>query len=56
MHDTLRDALAVLVGQLLDQLVVLHQQRATRAGAQGILVVRNRVASTGGEGWLLAHA
>ena len=32
VHHALGDALAVLVGELLEQLVVLHQHRAARAG------------------------
>jgi hypothetical protein len=32
VDDALGNALAVLVRQLLDQLVILQQQRATRAG------------------------
>jgi hypothetical protein len=39
MDHALRNALAVLVGQLLDQLVILQQQRAARAGGDAVLVV-----------------
>ena len=56
MHHALGDALAVQVRQLLDQLVVLHQQRAARAGGQRILVVRHRGTGVGGQGLaILAH-
>jgi len=37
-----------LVRQLLDELVILHQQRAERAGGQRVLVVGN--GRTGGGG------
>ncbi|MCY1423442.1 hypothetical protein D9M71_391530 [compost metagenome] len=56
MHDALGNALAVLMGQLLDQVVVLEQQRPARPGAEGILVVRNRTTGGRGENRLLAHA
>ncbi len=49
VHRALGDALAVLVRQLFDQLIVLHQQRAERAGGQRVLVVGNRCAGSGRE-------
>ena len=52
VHRPLGDALAVLVGELLDQLVVLHQQRPARAGGHRILVVGDGGAGGGGEGLL----
>ncbi len=47
VHDALGDAFAVLVGQLLDELVVLHQHRTARACRNRILVIRNGGASAG---------
>src|SRR5439155_26228085 len=54
MHRTFRNALAVLVRELLDQLIVLHQQRAARTRGERILVVGDRIAGAGGlliAGW-----
>ena len=48
MHHALGDALAVLVRQLLEQLVVLHQHRAALAGGQRILIVGDRRTGRGG--------
>ncbi|GGP94033.1 hypothetical protein GCM10010266_16370 [Streptomyces griseomycini] len=45
MHDTLRDALAVEVGQLLQEELVLDEHRATDARGLAVLVVGYR--STG---------
>ena len=42
MHHPLGDALAVLMRQLFEQLVVLHQHRTARAGGFAVLVVGNR--------------
>src|SRR5690606_33892326 len=44
MHGTLRNALAVLMGQLLDELIVLKQQRPARTSSQRVLVVGDRCA------------
>ncbi len=44
VHDTLRDAFAVKVAQLVKQVEVLEQNRAKLAGGQGVLVVIDRVA------------
>ncbi len=49
VHHALGDALAVQVRQLLDQLEVLQQQRAARAGGQRVLVVGDGRAGGGGE-------
>ncbi|MNC40229.1 hypothetical protein D3C75_889240 [compost metagenome] len=53
MNATLRNVLAVEVGELLDQVEVVEQQRAARAGGTGILVVCYRCTAGGGEN--LAH-
>ena len=42
VHDALGNPLAILMGELLDQLPVLQQHGAALAGSQGILVVRDR--------------
>src|ERR1700694_2896866 len=55
VHRTFRNALAVLVCELLKQWVVLQQQWAAGAGAERILVVGNQIAGGGGQligGWL----
>lgn len=41
MHNTLRDALAIEVGKLIDQVRVLQQDGAERANRQAVLVVRH---------------
>jgi hypothetical protein len=41
MDDALGDSLAVLVGQLLEELVVLHQNRASRSSGQRVLIFGN---------------
>ncbi|MNF77545.1 hypothetical protein D3C84_596950 [compost metagenome] len=56
MHTAFRDVFAVEVGELLDQVKVVEQQRATRAGRAGILVVGDRSATGGGKRFILAHA
>ena len=48
MHDPFRDPFPVLVRQLFDELVVLHQHRPARSGGQAVLVVRHRIAAGGG--------
>ncbi|MNV68721.1 hypothetical protein D3C71_1615900 [compost metagenome] len=53
MYPALRDVLAVEMGELLDQMEVIEQQRAARAGSTGILVVGNGCTAGGGEN--LAH-
>ena len=50
MNHALRDALPVLVRELLDQLVILEQQRAARAGRQAVLVIGDRRTCRGGHG------
>ncbi len=52
---TLRDAFAVLVSELFDELVVLKLKRSARTGGFGILVVGDRVAGGGGELGILWH-
>ena len=49
------NALAVLVGKLLEQKEVLHQHRAARARRDAVLVVGNRHAGDGGEGGAFGH-
>lgn len=39
MNDALQNALAILVGEFLDQLPVLHEDRAALAGGKTVLVV-----------------
>ena len=48
VDDTFGDALAVLVGELFEQLPVLHQQRAARTGREAVLVVDHGRAGAGG--------
>src|SRR5205085_106869 len=40
MDDALGDTLAVEVGHLLDQVTILQEDRATRAGGEGMLIAR----------------
>src|SRR6266403_1293096 len=49
MHRSLGNALAVLVSELLQQLVVLQQQRTPRPGTEGILVIGNGIAGASGQ-------
>src|SRR5690606_9297891 len=49
VHTTLRDDLAIKVGQLFDQPHVLQEQGATRAGGHGVLVIDDRGAGGSGE-------
>ena len=42
VHDALRDALVVEVGDLLAEVEVLEQRRAALAGLQRVLVVVDR--------------
>ncbi|MNF54933.1 hypothetical protein D3C84_363770 [compost metagenome] len=56
VYTALRDVFTVEVGKLLDQVKVVEQQRATRAGGTGILVIGNRSATGGGKRFVLAHA
>ena len=55
MHDALGDPLAVEVLHLLEQLNVLHQQRAARSGGEGVLIVGDRRTARGGEFGVLRH-
>lgn len=43
VDDTLWDTLAVKVGQLVDEVKVLEQDRAKFAGGQRVLVIIHRV-------------
>src|SRR6202011_2753008 len=47
MDGALWDALAVLVGEFFEQLIVLHQQGPPRACGYGVLVVCERVSAGG---------
>jgi hypothetical protein len=51
MDDALGNPLAVLVSQFLDQLPVLHENRASITGGETVLVVSNRGASAGRQAW-----
>lgn len=42
MDHTLGNSFAVLVGDLFDQLIILHQERAAGSGSDCVLVVGNR--------------
>jgi len=48
VDDALRDALAILVRQLLDELVVLQQHGTSRPRGERVLVVGNGTAPGGG--------
>ena len=48
VHHPLRNALAVLMRQFLDQLVVLHHDRTARPRRDAVLVIGDRRAATGG--------
>ncbi len=52
MHDALRDALAVEMGNLFDELIVFQRSRAALAYAAQALVVTDRVPLTGCECFL----
>src|SRR5208282_1127616 len=49
MHYPFRDALAVEVGVLLEELPVLNEQRPARTGGQAVLIVTDRYAGGRGE-------
>ncbi len=49
VDGALGDAFAVLMGQFFEQLIILHQERATRAGGEGVLVVGHGIAGRGGQ-------
>ena len=55
VHDALRDALAVLVGQLLDQLVVLQHDAAARPRRHRVLVIRYRRTGRGRHRRTIGH-
>ena len=55
VHGALGNALAVLVRELLDELIILHEKRTTRASGDRVLVVRNRRPGSGGQGSTFAH-
>ena len=55
MDDAFRHAFAVERRHLLEQLIILHQQGAARAGGQRILIVADRVALGGGQLLFLGH-
>ena len=45
VDGALGNALTVLVRELFEQLIVLHQQRAARSGGDGVLVVGDGIAA-----------
>jgi len=55
VDGTLGDALAVLVRELLDQLIVLRKDGAALAGGHRILVVGDRCTRRGGHDRLVGH-
>jgi hypothetical protein len=55
VHHVLRDPFAIEMGVLFEELPVLHQERATRAGDQAILIVTDRDAGGGRQGGFTAH-
>ena len=55
VHGTLGDALAVLVRELLDQLIVLQEHRPARSRGHRILVVGDRCTRRGGHDRLVGH-
>jgi hypothetical protein len=55
VHRPLGNALAVLVGELLEQLIILQQDRAARTGGDRVLVIRDRIAASGGERGFIGH-
>ena len=58
VHHPLGNALAVLMGELFDELVVLQQDRPAFSGREGVLVVGHRRAGAGGHygALFLGHA
>jgi hypothetical protein len=44
------DALAILVREFFEQLIILRQQRPARAGRKGVLIVGNEIAAGGRQG------
>jgi hypothetical protein len=54
VDDAFRHPFAVLVGQLFQQLIILHQQGSARTGAERVLVVGDRRAARRGQG-LVGH-
>jgi hypothetical protein len=56
MDHALGDPLAVLVRELLEQLIVLQQDRTFRASRDAVLIVRNRSAGGGRECRAFSHA
>ena len=55
VDDALGDALAVEARELLDQVLVLQQRRAARAGGLRVLVVGDGRATLGGQRRFLGH-
>jgi len=45
VDSALRNALAILVSELFQQLIILHQERSARTGGDGVLVVGDRIAA-----------
>jgi hypothetical protein len=53
MNGTLRNALAILRSKLLNELIVLQENRATWAGGEGVLIVGD--GRSGGRGKAVSH-
>jgi len=49
VHDALRDALAVEMGELLEQVKILKKNGAARTGGERVLIVADRDAGGGGK-------
>ena len=56
VHDALRDPLAVEMGDLLQEVVVLQDRRAAVADRAVVLVVVDRVPLAGGQTWPVARS
>ena len=55
VHGALGNAFAVLVRELLDELIILHEKRAARTSGDRVLVVGDRRAGGGGQDWTFGH-
>lgn len=49
MNHPLRDAFTVLMRQLLEQVIILHQHRPARTGGKRVLIIRNGISSSRGK-------
>jgi hypothetical protein len=55
MHGSLRDALAVLMRELFDELIILQQNRPSRPCRDGVLIVGDGIAGAGSECRAFGH-